>query len=222
MVAVSLTAGGLAPPAWGEVVAVALSELEVRQDIAAPTSVPFDLGTSFREITDVRIEWSGWIEPGLGHGDGVGAPSDEWFDWPASLHAVLHPEIGSWRAVIGPLAGSFHAQTPFEAVGEPDWDFLMDGRGQVDVSLVPAVFLTGVMALEPTGSVTHASLIVEGVPIVGDLDRNGVVDVNDLIELLMSWGPCPDGLVLIPCPADLDGNGAVDTGDLVRIIKAWD
>lgn len=49
-----------------------------------------------------------------------------------------------------------------------------------------------------------------------DVNGDGVVDVDDLVLVLLAWGPC-DG----PCPADIDGNGAVDVDDLILLITNW-
>jgi len=43
-------------------------------------------------------------------------------------------------------------------------------------------------------------------------------DLDDLLAVLSSWGPCP---VTPGCPADLDGSLDVDFGDLVLLLGAW-
>ncbi|MHC5004403.1 MAG: hypothetical protein ACYTJ0_14910 [Planctomycetota bacterium] len=44
---------------------------------------------------------------------------------------------------------------------------------------------------------------------------DGWVDVQDLLEVIFSWGECePD----TACPADLDGSGTVDVQDLLVVI----
>ena len=52
----------------------------------------------------------------------------------------------------------------------------------------------------------------------GDVDGNGIVDVNDLLAVISAWGPCP-----IPsnCPADLNHNGMVEVNDLLQVITNW-
>ncbi len=53
----------------------------------------------------------------------------------------------------------------------------------------------------------------------GDVNGDGVVDVSDLVEVVLAWGPCP-----VPptgCPADLDQSGNVDVNDLVTVIVNW-
>jgi hypothetical protein len=51
--------------------------------------------------------------------------------------------------------------------------------------------------------------------IPGDLDGDGEVDVNDLLELLGAWGACPG------CHEDIDGNGAVNVADLLILLANW-
>jgi hypothetical protein len=48
-----------------------------------------------------------------------------------------------------------------------------------------------------------------------DIDRSGVVDVADLVDLLAAWGPCSG------CPEDVTGDDVVDAEDLVALLDAW-
>jgi hypothetical protein len=52
----------------------------------------------------------------------------------------------------------------------------------------------------------------------GDLNGDGVVDVQDLLILISAWGPCgnPDG-----CPSDLDGDGVVNVVDMMLLFTYW-
>jgi hypothetical protein len=53
----------------------------------------------------------------------------------------------------------------------------------------------------------------------GDVDGDGIVDVNDLLAVISSWGAC-----LLPppgCPADLNGDNVIDVDDLLAVIKNW-
>ena len=50
----------------------------------------------------------------------------------------------------------------------------------------------------------------------GDIDADGAVDLEDLLELLVHWGPCPP-----PCPADVDGDGTVGIQDLLLLLIHW-
>ncbi len=57
----------------------------------------------------------------------------------------------------------------------------------------------------------------------GDATGNGVIDVDDLIAVVLSWGACPAPPA--PCPADVAphpvGNGVVDVDDLIAVILRW-
>lgn len=49
----------------------------------------------------------------------------------------------------------------------------------------------------------------------GDVNDDGVVDVNDLLSLLASWGPCAD------CPQDVNGDNVVNIMDLLVLLANW-
>jgi hypothetical protein len=49
---------------------------------------------------------------------------------------------------------------------------------------------------------------------LADIDDDGDVDVNDLVELILAWGQSGGD-------ADVDGSGLVDVGDLIAVIIAW-
>ena len=51
--------------------------------------------------------------------------------------------------------------------------------------------------------------------IIGDLDGDGIVGVEDLLIVISEWGPCSG------CVADIDGNGVVDVEDLLIVIANW-
>lgn len=58
--------------------------------------------------------------------------------------------------------------------------------------------------------------LVCGEDVPGDVNGDGVVDVEDLVQVILDWGPCPP-----PCPSDLNGDGEVDVEDLVAVILNW-
>jgi hypothetical protein len=62
-----------------------------------------------------------------------------------------------------------------------------------------------------------ASMVKLGPPHPADLNGDGIVDVQDLVALILAWGPCTGDA----CPADIDGNGVVDVADLVTLILSW-
>jgi hypothetical protein len=53
-----------------------------------------------------------------------------------------------------------------------------------------------------------------------DVNGDGVVDVEDLVQVALAWGacagPCPPG-----CPEDTDGDCTVGVADLVAVVVGW-
>jgi hypothetical protein len=46
-----------------------------------------------------------------------------------------------------------------------------------------------------------------------------LVNVDDLIAIILAWGPCPTPPAA--CPADVNQSGAVDVDDLIMVILNW-
>jgi subtilisin-like proprotein convertase family protein len=62
-----------------------------------------------------------------------------------------------------------------------------------------------------------------GVPCPGDIDGNDAVNVNDLLAVVTTWGPCP-GCPPATCLADIappGGNCVIDVNDLLQVITTW-
>jgi len=58
----------------------------------------------------------------------------------------------------------------------------------------------------------------QGTPCRADIDGNGSVAVNDLLVVIVAWGPCTPGQM---CNSDLDLDGEVAVNDLLAVITAW-
>jgi hypothetical protein len=53
----------------------------------------------------------------------------------------------------------------------------------------------------------------------GDVTHDMDVNVDDLVEVILAWGDCPQKPE--PCDADANASGAVDVDDLVMVILNW-
>jgi WD40 repeat protein len=65
-------------------------------------------------------------------------------------------------------------------------------------------------------SIVLANFDVGCIPAGPDTNCDGVVNIDDLLNVITSWGPCPDR-----CPADIDHNGVVNIDDLLAVITGW-
>jgi Ca2+-binding EF-hand superfamily protein len=54
--------------------------------------------------------------------------------------------------------------------------------------------------------------------VYGDVNGDGVVDIDDIFDVLAAWGPCDDPS---NCPADVNGDGTVDIDDLFEVLANW-
>ena len=61
---------------------------------------------------------------------------------------------------------------------------------------------------------------ITGGPVVGDVNCDGVVGIEDFMLILGLWGPCPDPCPP-SCPGDLDGDCEVGIGDFLLVIGNW-
>jgi hypothetical protein len=52
-----------------------------------------------------------------------------------------------------------------------------------------------------------------------DTNADLEINVDDLVAVILAWGPCP--LPPTTCPADVDGDDDVDVDDLVAVILGW-
>ena len=65
----------------------------------------------------------------------------------------------------------------------------------------------------------HVELDLSAPPAcVGDITRDGSVNVGDLLQILDAWGACPAGMA---CVQDLDDDAQVGVGDLLAVLDAW-
>jgi hypothetical protein len=109
----------------------------------------------------------------------------------------------SWSLYVNPAIGDPEPAAPEATLTVPF------------ASLPPAVFLYndgGFSTDEIRLGCTWSSVL----PMAGDVTSDGLVNVEDLVLVITSWGPCPS-----PCDADLTGDGAVDVQDLVSVIVHW-
>ncbi|MHC5005569.1 MAG: hypothetical protein ACYTJ0_20910, partial [Planctomycetota bacterium] len=63
---------------------------------------------------------------------------------------------------------------------------------------------------------TGAGMLMVEPACAADVNGDGAVDVDDLVAVIVSWGPCGTG-----CPADVNADGSVDVDDLIEVVLSW-
>ena len=88
------------------------------------------------------------------------------------------------------------------------------------VTLVTTIVVTAVVQTA-TAQLRVVTYNVAGLN--GDLDAmdvtgDGIVDVQDLAEVVLGWGPCRSPCECLP---DVTIDGGVDVHDLAEVVLAW-
>lgn len=121
-------------------------------------------------------------------------------------------------------------QSDFAAVGwKPDGDLLFDHvdsivPGANDTTVALAIdaargfAITGFAFTAAQNSNVYTAWYQRPLP-AADITADGIVNIDDLFEVINNWGPCPTSPR--DCPADLDHSGAIDVDDLFAVINGW-
>jgi hypothetical protein len=92
------------------------------------------------------------------------------------------------------------------------------GGAPVDVGVTGLESVSFVRICNPVPGITvEIDAVADVAPVVpGDTNDDGVVNVDDLLNVIVQWGPIGPGT-----SADLDGDGMVNVDDLVTVIVNW-
>jgi hypothetical protein len=167
-------------------------------------------GSAYTDFTLVSTEVAlGSLHPLTVTLGGPQFPSDiggAWIDWNADkdFDDALETLPATW-AGPGPYVAI--VTVPEDAVVGPTRMRVRLQDGLADPTPVPC----GITAF---GEVEDYTVFIVD-PCPGDVDGDGAVDFEDLVQLLFEWGPCPG------CPSDLDHDDEVDFDDLVQLLFAW-
>jgi hypothetical protein len=163
-----------------------------------------------------------------GHTILSGAPNDFAGGFESGAAHAFHYDGSVWNevakvvpddGVAGACFGAFVAiDTDLGVIGAPDHP--LSGK---------AYIYAGLSASDCNGNATPDACDIfeggsvdgdgNGVPdeceTPGDVNQDGVVDVEDLVAVILAWGACAG------CAADLDRSGAVDGPDLLLVVLNW-
>jgi T5SS/PEP-CTERM-associated repeat protein len=134
----------------------------------------------------------------------------------ASLSVVLGPQSGTCISAAGTasVAGSLTVSLAAGFTPPPGSSYEIITASSVSGTFAAVTMPAGISVVYEADRVL---VQVEGTPMIpGDINGDGVVDVDDLTAVILAWGVCP-----APCAADIDGNGVVDVDDLTQVILSW-
>jgi hypothetical protein len=94
------------------------------------------------------------------------------------------------------------------------------GGAGVDIASSGLAFISYVRISNPPGATENIE--IDAVAAVkprlpGDVDLDGIVNVNDLLAVIAAWGVRQPGSP----PTDFDNNGVVNVNDLLAVIAHW-
>lgn len=69
-----------------------------------------------------------------------------------------------------------------------------------------------------SGIIDRAAVLTPVPPLVGDINCDWLVNIDDLFNVINGWGPCPRNA---PCGSDIDKSGQTDIDDLFLVINNW-
>jgi hypothetical protein len=115
---------------------------------------------------------------------------------------------GDWRLYKNNGNGSFAFNQEFNSPVAASCILMFDAENDGDLDLGLIDEIADVVML----------MRCNGIGSPGDVNANGKVDVDDLLDVINHWGNCVSGQV---CPADATGNDIVDVDDLLIVINGW-
>jgi hypothetical protein len=144
----------------------------------------------------------------------VGRPGEGFFVG-AHMHKYTMPEE-AWHPGALDITAPSHMQSWWVA-----GDDLADLGGnpapplQLDSAGFPGQWLVRARTSDVPDQ--NGSEILDECEMAGDLNGDGVADVEDLITVVTNWGPCPALL----CPGDANFDGIVAIDDLIVVLMQW-
>jgi len=116
---------------------------------------------------------------------------------------------GNWFVFTNDGSGTFTFDQEFLAPDAASCAVLVDIDNDADLDLVLIDELEDVVILQLNG----------GTRIPGDLDGDGTVGINDFLDLLAAWGPCPACPPF--CTGDVDFDCNVGINDFLTLLANW-
>jgi hypothetical protein len=168
-------------------------------------------------------------EPGCGFTGLPGQDSDIWFQYIAPCDGISTISAVPVPASVPDRFLAVYPSCPAPGGGPPPIGCAVAAGGQpASVTVVHPGGQSFIIRVGmPNGQQGESIIdITVACSCPEDIDGNGTVDVDDLIAVVLGWGPCP-GTCPPHCPPDIapigppQGNCSVDVDDLIAVILGW-
>ena len=161
------------------------------------TSPAFDLS-----VEGSILSYARWLDNTNGSNPGTDALVVEWSTDGSSWNTL--ETFGPANAGGGWLRPEFVVGQDLPASSSMQLRFTVG-----DDDVLPSVVEAGIDDLRVV------RYVCDDPTVEGDVNGDGVVNFDDLVNMLADWGACSG------CPSDIDGNGQVDFSDLLTLLGNW-
>ena len=189
-----------------------------------------DLGTSFSDISSVKLLVSGNATPGLAYDEGIDWSSSTWGDeqthpLPAKVLAYMPYDdgFGSFMNTSESVSGDFTVEIELSPSYDALWDVLYDGKHKLSLSVdsyaTVAVIGAPEIIYQPSITFSEVTMIVEG--IVSSMPQtmdSETKNIYHLVTVSKNWLQ-EDEIYNLEGDYSLDGK--VDIQDFAILAKNW-
>jgi hypothetical protein len=134
--------------------------------------------------------------------------------WPGTGNIDADPMFADADGRLSPGSPCIDAGHNWAIAGLADTD--LDGNPRFVHGPVEPHTGCGIPAIVDMGAYESQDGTAVGIR-PGDIDGDGTVGIVDITNVLVDWGPCPDGC----CLSDLDMDGFVGITDFFLVLAYW-
>jgi hypothetical protein len=116
---------------------------------------------------------------------------------------------GDWRLFENDGSGGYSFLAEIDAPSNASCSIMLDIDNDADLDLALIDEIADVVDLRRNG----------GTNPLADVNNDGAVDIDDIVTVILGWGPCP---FTLPCVGDANGDGVIDIDDVVAVVLEFD
>ena len=168
------------------------------EDVDGGTTTLYSPSLEFSD--GAMLSYARWYNNGL-QCNGAD-PNNDYFYVDVSINGGVWTNLET----VGPVAES--------SGGWYNVEHELSGSGTIEVRFVCGDLNEGSIIEAGVDAVSIMNSYCDDVSCTGDINGDGMVGINDLLEVVGYWGAADT-------PADVNGDGIVDVGDLLAVVEAW-